>query len=137
MQEALENGTIHGAEDALFEILSHIHDDAVGILVQGPDAVLVEVFGELVVDIVPGPIEVHFADLAVPDDFFAECVVCRAVLNDPINTGLDPAFGVRDSFFRGQSPIVVWLLGDRLDDSSKVKAVLAAKKRDLQVLWHC
>lgn len=45
MKEALENRTIHGAEEAFFEVLGYIHDDAIGILVQPPDAVLVEARG--------------------------------------------------------------------------------------------
>lgn len=136
VQEALENGAIHSAEDAFFEVLSHIHVDTIGILLQRLDAVLEEVFGELMVDIVAGAIEVCFADLAVPDDFLAEGVVRRAVLNEPINMSLDRAFDGRDFFFRRQSSFVVWLLVDGLDNSSKVKAVLAVKQCDLQVLLH-
>lgn len=117
-------------------MLCHIDDDAVRILVQR-DAVLVEVFGELVVDVVAGAVEVGFADLTVDDDFFAEAVVGGAVVDDPVDTGLDTAFGAGDFFFRSESHVVVGLLGDGLDDPAEVEAVLAPQKRDLEFLGEC
>lgn len=89
------------------------------------------------VHVMTGTIEVDFADLVVPDDFLAARVVRRAVLDDSVDTRLDTAFGARRLFFRGHSPAVVRLFGDGLNDSSKVEAVLAAKKRDLEILWQC
>lgn len=57
---------------------------------------------QLVVDVVTGTVEVGFADLTMDDDFFPEDVVGGAGVDDPVDTGLDTAFGAGDFFSSGE-----------------------------------